>query len=437
MAIYFYLCLIAMVLQNTIKFWAYTSCYKLKVKKWAGYLIYLSVTTAITFFSLYYQWVNGKLPPFNFMPMILFYFLPFYFLSEGNPLKKVILTVIDQVIIDALIEFLIYITAAGFGGNDLLDPSYFGYERVLCCVAFCFIAAPVKYIMVKIWNRVNKKSAEKINPLFLIFPIGQLIPYFLLQVERYYSDFDIWGMDSLVITSVYFVVLALSSVIYIIFLSDVEKKNMLEREYSTLDYTRRLEETRYAAIEEKQKETAKIRHDFKNQLIVIKSLLSAGSSDEASELFNELDNSINALSEKEYCSVPVINALLCEKEMAAEKNGVAFKCGVTVFDTGCISKMHLCSIFSNLIDNALNECSAISKDSPRDIKINASQKNGFISVSCENSVREGKESVPKPSESKGYGMKILQDIAEKYDGRYKCEIKNGRCYSAITVSAFK
>ena len=159
MTIYFYLCLIAMALQNTIKFWAYTSCYKLKVKKWAGYLIYLSVTTAITFFSLYYQWVNGKPFPFNFIPMILLYFLPFYFLSEGDPLKKVILTVIDQVIIDSLIEFLIYITAAKFG--VFLEFSVFGYERVLCCVAFCFIAAPIKYIMVKIWNRVNKKAPKK------------------------------------------------------------------------------------------------------------------------------------------------------------------------------------------------------------------------------------------------------------------------------------
>ena len=305
----------------------------------------------------------------------------------------------------------------------------------MACIAFCFLAAPIEYIMVRIWNKVNNSESEKLNPVFMIFPASQIIGCIVFQLERYYSE-DLWGIDSLLLTSVYFIILAISSVVYIIFLSDIEKKNRLEREYNALNYTRQIEEARYSAIEEKQIETAKIRHDIKNQLIAIKGLLRSGNPEEAAALIKELETDINSSKEKEYCSVSIINALLFEKEKACIDDRIIFESDIAIYDTGCISKNNLCSIFSNLLDNAISECKSLSvKD--RKIKIKSAQKNGFITVQCENTAGEGKSGIIKPSESKGYGMKILQDIANRYNGIYKCEIDDGKCFSEITVNIFE
>lgn len=434
MTIYFYLSGLAIVLQNVIRFWAYTSCFKLKVKTPIGYAVYLSITTAVTFFNLYYQVVNNSMIPILFPLMFLFYFLPFHFLTYGSIFKKLILHIIDQIVIDSLIEFILYTTIVLIYRYDTII-GVFDFERFMCGAVFCLFAAPIKYVMVKIWKKANKTDNEKFNPFFLIFPISQIIACAIFQIERYYPD-RLWEVDNLLISSIYYIVLTLSSVIYIFFLSDIEKKNKLEREYNALNYTRQIEETRYSAIEEKQLETAKIRHDIKNQLIAIKGLLSSGNSDEAETLIQELETDINGSKEKEYCSVPIINALLFEKEKICVKEGIDLECDITIYDTGCISKNHLCSIFSNLMDNAINECKSLN-EADKKIKVTAAQKNGFISVRCENTAKAGKHRIIRPSESKGYGMKILQDIANRYKGRYKCEINEGKCLSEITVNILK
>lgn len=435
MTIYFYLSGLAIVLQNVIRFWAYTSCFKLKVKASIGYAVYLSITTAATFFSLYYQVVNNSMLSIILLLAFLFYFLPFHFLTYGSIFKKFMLYIIDQIVIDPLIEFILYTTIVLIYQYETV-PGVFDYGRFLGMVVFCLFSAPIKYVMVKIWKKANKIDDEKFNPLFLIFPIGQIIASFIaFQFVRYYAE-KLWETENLLIALIYNIVLTLSSIIYIFFLSDVEKKNKLEREYNALNYTRQIEETRYSAIEKKQLETAKIRHDIKNQLIAIKGLLSSGNSDEAETLIQELETDINGSKEKEYCSVPIINALLFEKEKICVKEGIDLECDITIYDTGCISKNHLCSIFSNLMDNAINECKSLN-GADKKIKVTAAQKNGFISVRCENTAKGDKHRIIRPSESKGYGMKILQDIANRYKGRYKCEINEGKCLSEITVNILK
>lgn len=434
MTIYLFLCVFSFAIQNTIRFWAYTSCFKLKVKPWVGYTIYLSATTFISFIKLYFMATDINTMFLTSMFTLSVYFLPFHFLTEGGIRKKLIFSIFDQIIIDSVIEFTLYIFFSVFF-DYVVTPEVFDYERFMCCIVFCLMAAPIKYIMVKIWNRVNKTDSEKLNLIFMIFPASQMIAYLVFQLERYYAE-GLWGIDNLLITSIYFIIVALSDVVYIIFLSDVEKKNRLEHEYNALNYTRQLEKACYSAIEEKQLETAKIRHDIKNQLIAIKGLLSSGNSDEAETLIQELETDINGSKEKEYCSVPIINALLFEKEKICVKEGIDLECDITIYDTGCISKNHLCSIFSNLMDNAINECKSLN-EADKKIKVTAAQKNGFISVRCENTAKGNKHRIIRPSESKGYGMKILQDIANRYKGRYKCEINEGKCLSEITVNILK
>ena len=88
MTVYYYLCLLAMALQNAIKFWAYTSCFKLKVKPWVGYTVFLSLTTAIITIKLYFAAKNINTILLTSAFVVLVYFLSFHFVTEGNIRKK-------------------------------------------------------------------------------------------------------------------------------------------------------------------------------------------------------------------------------------------------------------------------------------------------------------------------------------------------------------
>lgn len=111
---------------------------------------------------------------------------------------------------------------------------------------------------------------------------------------------------------VYCFVIAVSGIIYLILLSDIENKKKLEREYGELLLMRRLEEAHYAAIEEKQTEIAKIRHNIKNQMATVSGLLRSGNIEEAKALLAELENSVDGENEKERSPVSEINAALRE-----------------------------------------------------------------------------------------------------------------------------
>lgn len=431
MGMYFYLCVLAAIPQGAVRFWAGTQCFKLKVKAWVGYTVYLAVTFAAYFVKSYLLAANSN--AILFSPLILLsVILIFNLLFEGNIWKKTLFQLFDHLIVDPAIEWGLHFIECALGYETVTTP--YDFNKFIGMTVYFFLSIPAKYIMVKIWNKLNKTEDEnsKLNPVFMIFPFSHVIVLILDQYQNFCSE-NMEGFDSRLFTAIYFFVLAVSNVIYLIFLSDIEKKKHLEREISALNYMRQIEEAHYSVIKEKQTEIAKIRHDIKNQLIVIKGLLKSGHSEEAAALIGGLETDINASKEKEYCSVPIINTILFEKEKSCVTEGIAFESDIDVYDTGCISQNHLCSIFSNLMDNAINECGRLSGEDKK-IRITAAQKNGFISVRCENTAAERGHKIFKPSESKGCGLKILRDIANRYDGSFKCEINENKCLAEIIVN---
>lgn len=97
-------------------------------------------------------------------------------------------------------------------------------------------------------------------------------------------------------------------------------------------------------------------------------------------------------------------------------------------------KNHLCSIFSNLIDNAVK--AVVDVTDRRYIELKAAQKYKNILISCSNSVSDtGKNGKLDPQKSSGYGLKILMDIALQYNGSFDIEIKNGVCEAVVMIVA--
>ena len=81
------------------------------------------------------------------------------------------------------------------------------------------------------------------------------------------------------------------------------------------------------------------------------------------------------------------------------------------------------SLFINIVDNALEACSAMKSNDDRTIELACSMKNGFMHVMCRNSkenavlVDEGRYVSTKTGNIKhGLGLGIIERIVEKYSG---------------------
>ena len=131
---------------------------------------------------------------------------------------------------------------------------------------------------------------------------------------------------------------------------------------------------------------------------------------------------------------PIVNAIIGEKATLCEMNDIAFRADIHLEKPDGISKNHLCSIFFNLLDNAIKETVKLDDVSARHIEIKAAQKHSVILISCKNPVPGNIENCKlDPQKSSGYGLKILSDIAIRYDGSFDIDITDGICTAVIAV----
>ena len=112
----------------------------------------------------------------------------------------------------------------------------------------------------------------------------------------------------------------------------------------------------------------------------------------------------------------IINIIVSQKKDAAEKNGIIFKEDINELGIN-ISETDITSLFSNLLDNAIEACVDI-KSTPK-IEISINER----SICVTNSIILTKkykssffETSKKDKEKHGYGMKIINSIVNKYNG---------------------
>jgi len=81
-------------------------------------------------------------------------------------------------------------------------------------------------------------------------------------------------------------------------------------------------------------------------------------------------------------------------------------------------------LFNNILDNALEACDAMPPNQKRFIRFAISRQEPYFVISCTNSrmgelirqPEEGGLQTTKQEEGHGYGLLIIEKIAEAYDG---------------------
>lgn len=427
---YFHMWVFVCILQSLVASWAYLRCFKIKVPK---AVVYFFVVFSYTFLPVGIKLlINGN--TINVISPIFGIIFPIVLLSlvtYGSKIKIGIFSILN-LLLDSIVETILHITMNNIGMYTSVTE--LNYERVMVSILFLFIITPIKYIMAVIWSKAVNKAVIRISWMFIVFPIAQALAYSAMMLQNLY-----WNEHSF--SSFYFIlaamiIFAISDILFLYFISDFEKKKHLEQELKTIEYTRMLEEKHYETIEAKRYETAKIRHDIKNQIIVMRNLIMSGKLNDAEELIDSLEKNIDNTKEYEYCSVPIVNAIISEKSTICEMNDIDFTADICLEQIDGISKNHLCCIFSNLIDNAIKETEKIELLTDRRIEIKAAQKHSYTLIRCENTVP--KDTVNQkldPQKSSGYGLKILRDIALEYNGSFDIEIKDGICTAVVAVTS--
>lgn len=279
------------------------------------------------------------------------------------------------------------------------------------------------------WNRfVNHKTVTRHVLIFFIFPLSQLTMLFAFN-----DTTSIAPSSGSIFICAGIIMGFIADFILLYVLMEQGRKETLVKQLQELETLRRVENVHYQAIEARREEMAKIRHDFNNQLITAFHLTEQGESKHARALLDTLRADLTGIKEYVYCGNPVVNAVLSEKAAICQSKGIRLEIDLEMGEEPNIQPVHLCSVFSNLLDNAVKaakECPA----SERFIIVKSARKEDYLNIKVENS-----SAAPQKLDlgRKSYGQEILRDIALQYSGEFMTEWKDGTYRAMLSLLAEK
>ena len=437
--IYAWAILVSSISQVIITGWTFSQCFKIRISKvlFTALMILVSCIAIVppTFFQIYF--------PIKAAVLFILVFVVFKLSSESDFVKPFIFLCLDM-LVNITLEMLLMMTVTLIGINDFQDVNdVYTFNRMISSLMFTVICIPFKYLIALLWNSiVNKSTSSRLNLSLILFPAAQTFAM-VGMVADHAGNADakqhpMVQANSTLVLTISFLTFLVADIVYLYFMADLEKKAVLEREVNSLKYARQLEEQHFKQIEEKRYEVAKIRHDINNQLASIKSMVHSRHIEQAEELIGELENTVRNTQEYRYCSIPVVNAVISEKNKEAEKYGIRLVTKIDIPDSCGITQHHLCSAFANMIDNAIRaERGFTEKDSDRKIiNVDAVSDSVSVYITVRNYVSGVEISREDDSSLHGYGQKILGDIAEIYSGTFDTTEKNGE-YTCTLVMQMK
>lgn len=208
---------------------------------------------------------------------------------------------------------------------------------------------------------------------------------------------------------------------------DTERKAELERKLQVMEYEKGLQIKEYEALQEKETAVAKLAHDYKNQLAVGLTLLQQEEYDRLAQLMISLSDSLTVKGEVHFCENRVVNAVMANKQAVCDREGIRLDAELRVPEKTALLEGELCSIFVNLMDNAIKAVKDLGA-ADRHISIKADVDEQFLIVKTENPY--------EPStyqKGKGVGQVILRDIADKYHGDFVVMPQDGSFLCLLSV----
>ncbi len=191
-----------------------------------------------------------------------------------------------------------------------------------------------------------------------------------------------------------------------------------KQENAMLETLIELQKKQYALTSESVNIINMKAHDLKNYVIQAKSLM-RDDEDGLDEIVNAIDlyeNSVNTGNK-------VLDAVLTEKKLICEHNGINFTIMVDGEKLSFMKSGDIISLFANALDNAIEHECIIQEVSKRCIALNVQRKGNFLTIHVENYCTEFpvlKEGIPttikEDSTIHGFGVKSMQYIVNKYNG---------------------
>jgi hypothetical protein len=168
------------------------------------------------------------------------------------------------------------------------------------------------------------------------------------------------------------------------------------------------------------------RHDMRNHLILLKSLVENNEYNEASKVISQITGAIDVKNEYAQSGNITVDSILNFKLQEAINKGISVSLELNIPERLNITPFDMSVILGNLLDNAINASSKLEKDKRLDLKIDYKRGRLFINLSNTytgilNYKGEKLTTSNRDKEAHGIGIKNINAVLDNYDGVMEIE----------------
>lgn len=346
-----------------------------------------------------------------------------------DPFWKIIVAEIVLVFSAALSEAIGYLVFY-FLGIQIEQLMSFSSMALAIVYGICNTITIFTYIAVAyLWKKFNRFSSEMgLHKIFFIFYCSfQLCLLFLFEYQALNRVLHLTIETNILISSF------LCNFIFMFIVIRQYEKNSLEAKLAKSKEIIALKQKQSLEEENTKNELERISRLNLTTLTDVESLLNQGKTNEA---INSLETlAIRNQKEKEdsFCHIAIINVLLSEKKKICEQHQIQFDVNLNFPIENQIKQLDLCSVFSNLLDNAIDaSLNSNDKNIQHYIHLESKVFGDYLIIQCENYADHIKK---KQTKGHGLGQKIIQDIANRYKGQFYTEYDAAKkqYYAQVTL----
>lgn len=200
-------------------------------------------------------------------------------------------------------------------------------------------------------------------------------------------------------------------------------------------------EENYRGLSGAYSANAKVYHDFNNHINILYQFLIRSDSRGALEYLDSISEPIKFLLERTWTGNEVIDVIINSKLKKMQENNIQTHINVEFPNNSDIMSSDICTILSNLLDNAIEACQRNQKSENKWINITIRRVNSMLIFKIEN----GNEIVPQTKNMRlvtsktdvrfhGWGLKSVESAIKKYEGVMKHTIEESRFQVVVTLN---